>query len=115
MKIIKSEDKQWLEKQGYSKKILFDEIDKKGVVVQQVKIKAGEIAKSHYHKKQTEIFYFLNSNGYWIVNSKKMSFNTGDVLIIEPFDKHEVINDTLEDNLYLAFKYDYDPKDLYWE
>jgi len=32
---------------GYSKKVLLDEIDKKALVVQQVKIKPGEIAKNH--------------------------------------------------------------------
>lgn len=115
MKIIKSARIDWLDKEGYSKKVLFDEIDRKGVVVQEVKIKAGETAKSHYHKKQTEIFYFLNKNGYWMVNGEKQEFEVGEVLIIEPGDKHEVVNNSKEGYLYLAFKYDYDPKDLYWE
>lgn len=117
MKIVKSKDKQWLEKQGYSKKVILDEKDlkQKDSFVQEVKIKAGQTAKNHYHKIQTEVFYFLTENGYWIINGKKMSFKTGDVLVIEPFDKHEVVNDTSKDYLYLAVKYDYAPDDLYWE
>lgn len=115
MKVIKSSEKNWEDKQGYSKKILLDQVEQKGVIFQQVKIEAGETARRHYHKKQTEIFYFLNMNGYWLVNGKKLEFETGEILIIEPLDKHEVVNNTSEDYLYLAFKYDYDPEDIFWE
>lgn len=38
-----------------------------------INIKAGETAASHYHEKQTEIFYFLaDHDAYWIVNGEKM-------------------------------------------
>jgi len=116
MKIVRRDSIHWKQKKGYSKKIFLDENDlgRKGALVQEVKIKAGETAKEHYHKKQIEIFYFLNTNGYWIVNGKRLTFNIGDVLVIEPFDKHIVVNNTKEDYLYVAFKYDYDPKDFYW-
>jgi quercetin dioxygenase-like cupin family protein len=117
MKIVKPDDKEWQEKQEYSKKIFLDENDlsHKGALVQEIKIKPGETAKKHYHKKQREIFYFLTENGYWIINGKKMSFKKGEILVIEPMDRHEVINNTANDYLYLVFKVDYDPEDLYWE
>lgn len=117
MKIIKSNVKNWVDKQGYSKKIFLDEKDTgiPGLLVQVVKIKAGETAKTHYHKKQTEIFYFLTKNGYWIINGEKMTFEVGDILVIEPLDKHLVANDTSEDYLYLAIKYNYGQNDLYWQ
>lgn len=117
MKIVKSKSKEWLEKQGYSKKILLDEkeLGKPGILVQEVKIKASETAKVHYHKKQTEIFYFLTNNGYWVINGKKMTFDIGDILVIEPLDNHLTANDSLEDYIYLAFKYNYDPSDIYWQ
>ncbi len=116
MKIIKSEDKQWAEKEGYSKKIFLDENDLNypGGLVQEIKIKPGEEAKEHHHKKQTEIFYFLTENGYWIINGEKMSFRKGDVLVIEPFDKHIVFNNTDKDYIYLAFKFNYSSDDSYW-
>lgn len=115
MKIIKSTGKKWEDKAGYSKKILFNDIKKRKIVIQYVKIKSGEAANTHYHKKQTEIFYFLNSNGYWVVNGKKTEVRVGDVLVIEPLDRHEVVNSTSDDYLYLAFKYNYDSEDIYWE
>ena len=116
MKIVRRNSKQWEQKQGYSKKIFLTDTDvgRKGALVQEVKIKAGDTAKEHYHKKQIEIFYFLNRNGYWIVNGKKLTFNIGDVLVIEPFDKHIVVNDTKKDYFYVVFKYDYDQSDFYW-
>ena len=62
MKTIRSNQKEWLENKGYSKKILLDDENlKSGSLVQEIKIKAGEKAGEHYHQKQTEVFYFLNN------------------------------------------------------
>lgn len=117
MKIIRAESKDWQDKQGYSKKIFLDENDLNypGGLVQEIKIKPQEKAMSHYHKKQTEIFYFLTDNGYWIINGEKQIFNIGDVLVIEPFDKHTTINESDIDYTYLAFKFNYSQDDLYWD
>lgn len=76
-------------------------------------IKAGERASVHYHKKQTEIFYFFDSNGYWFINGKRFTFGTGEVLVIEPNDRHEVVNDSTRDYKYLAFKLNYEEGDSY--
>ncbi|HBB76211.1 MAG: hypothetical protein A2186_00490 [Candidatus Levybacteria bacterium RIFOXYA1_FULL_41_10] len=115
MKIIKPEEKDWFEGKGYSKKVLLDEDDLglPGVWVQEVLIKAGGTASLHYHKKQTEIFYFFDSNGYWLINGKKFTFGTGDALVIEPNDRHEVVNDTKEEYRYLCFKQNYEEGDFY--
>jgi len=117
MKFIKTHEKEWQDKQGYSKRIFLNEKDLKhlGSLVQEIKIKPHDEAKSHYHKKQTEIFYFLNTNGYFTVNGEKIVPEVGDILVVEPNDKHIVTNDTDEDFLYLAFKVNYDENDSYWE
>jgi len=116
MKFLKSKDKKWMDKKGYSKKIFFDgkDLNSPGTRLQKVKIKLKEKAKAHHHKKQTEIFYFLTDNGYWIINEKKFSFNVGDALVIEPLDEHTVVNDSKEDYVYLSFKFGYEEDDLYW-
>ncbi len=102
--------------EGYSKKILVNrkDIGDEKTLLQEVTIKAGNKVKEHYHKKQTEIFYFLNNNGYWIINGQKKSFEKGDVLILEPFDKHIVVNNTKSDYILLTFKINYEDDDLYW-
>ena len=118
MKIIKQNSKDWEEKRGYSKKIFLtpEDLDSPTNLVQEIKIKPGEECAEHYHKKQTEVFYFLNANGYWIINGVEQRFEKGDVLVIEPHDKHKIINDTQEDYLYIAFKVNYvDDADSYWE
>jgi oxalate decarboxylase/phosphoglucose isomerase-like protein (cupin superfamily) len=116
MKVVKSEDKEWLEKKGYSKKIFLDEkeLNYPGSLIQKIKIKPGEGAEEHYHKKQTEIFYFLTENGYWIINGERMNFKKGDVLVLEPFDKHITLNESKQDYIYIAFKFNYEDEDLYW-
>lgn len=117
MKFIRSDEKQWSDKNGYSKKIFLNEKDLKhpGVLVQQLKIKPRDEAAIHHHKKQTEIFYFLNNFGYFIVNGQKIVPEIGDVLVVEPNDKHTVINESGENYLYVAFKINYDEKDLFWD
>ncbi len=82
--------------------------------MQTVKVQPGEMAKPHIHKIQTEVFYFLTDNGYWIVNDERIQPKVGDVLIIQPNDVHTVGNDTDEDYVYLCFKVDYtDQSDFY--
>ncbi len=117
MQFIKSSDKSWDEKKGYSKKVYLseDELKTKGAHVQEIKIKPREVAKNHYHKVQTEIFYFLNNNGYFVVNGEKISVKTGDIIVIEPNDMHEVVNNSDDDFLYMAFKLNYNEQDSYWE
>ena len=117
MKIIRAQEKKWQGKQGYSKKIFLDEKDLNypGALFQEIKIKSGETAEAHHHKVQTEVFYFLTKRGYWMINGEQKEFEIGDVLVIEPGDIHSVTNDTSEDYVYLAFKFNYNSHDLYWE
>jgi len=117
MKFIKTGEKEWEDKKGYSKRIFLDEKDLKhpGALVQEIKIKARDRAESHFHKKQTEIFYFLNTNGYFIVNGEKIVPTVGDIIVVEPNDKHITVNDSDKDFLYMAFKVNYDEKDSYWD
>lgn len=115
MKLINPEDKERKENPGYSKKVLLDENDlgNPWSFVQQIKIKAWEIAKSHHHKIQTEIFILMNENGYWIVNDKEIHPKAWEVLVIEPNDSHTVIASKTNDYIYRALKIKYDQDDLY--
>lgn len=116
MKIIKAETKEWEEKEGYSKKIFLnsEDLNYSGALVQKVKIEAGKEVKEHYHKKQTEIFFFLESSGFWIINGEKKTFENGDILVLEPFDKHLVSNNGDGNIVLLTFKLNHEEKDFYW-
>jgi len=118
MKFVKGEDLAWQEKQGYSKKIFltWEEIGFSWALVQMLNVKAWETAESHYHKKQTEMFYFLEDHSaYWVVNGEKIEPKKWSLLVIEPNDKHIVVNNTDRDYVYLVFKVNYESSDLIWD
>ena len=115
MKHIRNADKPWLEKLGYSKKPLAlpDVIGQPGLLVQELKILPRQVCKNHYHKVQTEIFYFINVFGRFVVNGETINLEPGDVLIVEPNDWHEVSNTSEYDFLYVAFKFNWVEDDYY--
>lgn len=106
MRFLRNADFPWTERPGYSKKIFLTERDlgQPGVLVQEIRIRPGEVAAPHFHKQQTEIFYFRTVNGTFMVNGKQIPLKPGGVLVVEPNDVHETKNDTSEDFLYIAFK-----------
>ncbi len=76
------------------------------VVVQEVAMKPHTEGTSHSHESQTEIFYSLGSNGYFLVGGKKILMSKGDILVIEPGEQHTVGNDSDAAYLFLAIKLD---------
>lgn len=116
MKIKRLNETEWLDKTGYSKRIYFGEESLgKGSLVEEIAVKSGEVLKSHYHEKQTEVLYILNENGYFIINDEKLEVKTGDVLVLEPMDRHITVNNTDKDFTYLCFKINFVEGDSIWE
>lgn len=115
MKHIKAADVAWTEKPGYSKKVLAtpELLGKPGLLVQSLRIAPHDSVSLHFHKKQTEVFYFLNTNGSFSVNGKEIPLAVGDVLVVEPNDIHATKNDSDEDFLYVAFKFDWVDNDYF--
>jgi len=103
---VRQEDVPWIQKKGYSKKILFNggQIEIPGTLVQVIRIQPGEVAKSHYHKVCTEVFYFPAVNGEFYVDGIKINLCPSDILVIQPGDYHEVRNPSSQDFCYVAFK-----------
>lgn len=117
MRLIDTNKEKWLDKEGYSKKIFLNEKDLNhpGALVQMIKVKVGERAQPHHHKIQTEIFYFFDNRGFFIVNGEKIDLKASDILVIEPNDKHTAESNCDKDFIYLAFKTKYSEDDLYWD
>ena len=116
MKIVGFDEKEWLEREGYSKKILFteDELQSQGHVVQVVKSEAQTEIKPHHHKQTIEIFHILNGNAILFFGNKRFRAQKGDTFFCEPGEVHGVINDTDEEFLLLVFKIDAKENDRYW-
>jgi len=115
LKIVKYDEKEWLEREGYSKKILFtgDEL-KRGHLVQIVKSKGHTEIKPHYHKQTIETYYVLKGNALLFIGDKRFRAQQGDVFLCEPGEVHGVTNDTDEEFLLLVFKIDAKENDSYW-
>lgn len=117
MKIINQEEKEWLKRKGYFKKILLTKDDLKSesdILVQIVKNEPYTNVKPHYHKQTTEIFYILSDNGIFFINDNKNRHKPGDAILCEPRDIHGVINDGDEEFISLVFKINPVENDIHW-
>ncbi|MFC1687484.1 cupin domain-containing protein [Patescibacteria group bacterium] len=115
MEHITRTDGTWVECLGYSKKLLFDgkQIGMPGVIIQMVRIRPGYTAQEHHHRSCTEYFYFPACNGEWYVDGQKIDLQSGDSLVIQPGDVHEVRNTGTRDFVYIAFKMNVVPDDFF--
>ncbi|NIR86256.1 cupin domain-containing protein [Candidatus Bathyarchaeota archaeon] len=116
MKIVKRNEKRWLKRKGYSKRILFteDELKSRGLLVQIVKSEAHTEIKPHYHKKTIETYYILKGKAILFCGDKRFRARKGDAFLCEPGEVHGVINDTDEEFLLLVFKINAKENDSYW-
>ncbi len=117
MRYFKPEEKEWEDKEAYSKKILFteDELKSKGNIVQVVKFLPKTKIKTHYHKQTKEIFYILNEGGIISIDNQQVEAKNGDILLCEPGEIHSVINDTDEEFRILVFKINSKENDTFWD
>ena len=116
MKYVKSTDKGWLKRQGYSKKILLseDDLKSKGNLVQIVRNEAHMEIKPHYHKRMIEIYHILQGNADIFCGDTRLRVQPGDTLLCEPGEVHGLVNDTDEDFLFAVFKINAEDEDLIW-
>ena len=116
MKIVKLDEKEWLHRQGYSKKILLSEDDLKseGNVVQVVRNEAHTEIKPHYHKQMTEIYHILTGNAVVFCGDLRVRAHPGDTLLCEPGEVHGLINDTDKEFVFAVFKINAKDDDMTW-
>jgi quercetin dioxygenase-like cupin family protein len=116
MKFIRLDEKDWLIRQGYSKKILLteDDLKSKGNVVQIVKNQAHTDIKPHYHNNMTEIYHILKGNAVVFCGGTRVRAQQGDTLLCEPGEIHGLDNDTDEDFVFAVFKINANDEDIYW-
>ena len=116
MKFVTLDEKDWLKRQGYSKKILLTEEDlkSKGNIVQVVKNAPHTEIKPHYHNNMKEIYHILKGNAIVFCGDKRVRANPGDTLLCEPKEVHGLVNDTDEEFLFVVFKINANDEDMYW-
>ena len=69
--------------------------------------------KIHYHKKKTEIFYFIKGYGKAIIDGKEIFLKSGTFIIVKPNVRHTFINESENILEAINIKTNNDPKDTY--
>ncbi|KXB08689.1 hypothetical protein AKJ56_00565 [candidate division MSBL1 archaeon SCGC-AAA382N08] len=107
---------EWIEREDYRKKILYDEEDlnSRGVLVQLVEVESGNKVGPHYHKNQTEVYNIQRGNAILGIDDMDFKAEKGDTLICEPGQVHYVINDSSEKFRLLVIKTNYEEGDTFW-
>ncbi len=120
MKHYKSTDKmnkKWTQEPGYRRNILlpFGMESYADIQIQLTEISAGEKVRNHYHLKQTEFIYFLKGTCAFSFEDNSITIRHGDLLIIEPREKHSAINKGEVTARFLTFKIRGLPDDTVWD
>jgi len=104
----------WVNKDGYSKKVLAvdENIGVEGCQVQLAKIGKGE--RKHYHKNKTEIFYFLKGHGFAIIDGEKKKIEPGTFLVMKPNQVHTIEQESPEMLEVYMVKINSTPDDTYF-
>lgn len=74
-------------------------------------LRPGEEMGSHLHTETEETFYFFDGTPKITVNDVEYQTGIGDVFYIEPYEKHNIVNDTSEPIKCIFIKAPYLPDD----
>jgi len=86
----------WVDKGGYDTGLIAENegLGQEGVQIQLVRLKKGKY--QHYHKKKTEVFYFISGSGKLILEGKELEVKSGSHFVIKSGMKHTFINENEE-------------------
>ena len=116
MKLVNTNEKEWIHRQGYSKKILLteDDLKSKGNLIQVVRNERHTEIKPHYHERMIEIYHILQGNAIVFCGNLRTRVYRGDTLLCEPGEIHGVVNDTDKDFVFAVFKINAQDDDMVW-
>lgn len=116
MRYIKAGSGKIVVGENYKKEVLLKDIDliSSTALSQLISISPKTNVKNHFHKKSTEIFYFLSGMVVFNINNQETICNPGDLLVCEQNEMHEVRNESDNEAKYLAIKTQVDD-DTFWE
>ncbi|MFH0713078.1 MAG: cupin domain-containing protein [Candidatus Micrarchaeota archaeon] len=102
---------------AYDKAIIFNEgeIGVKGAKYQIVSFPRGASIEPHCHKRVREIFLIASGSGIVKINKKSHMATAGDVFLIQPGDFHSLKNAGKAPFVLHIFKWNENPKDVYWQ
>ena len=105
----------WIEKEDYRKKVLARETqlgDDK--IIQIVEVDPGDHVKPHKHYSTREIYVIQQPGGRIRIEDKEYETEKDQVIVCEPGQVHEVINDSENTLRILVFKTGHTVNDTHW-
>jgi quercetin dioxygenase-like cupin family protein len=116
MRKVELNDQNWIQAQGYRKRVLLTghDLASEGTLVQVVVIPPKSAIQDHYHKTSREFYYVMAGESTLVVNGKPARLRPGDMLLTEPGDVHSLQNEGSEDFKLLVFKTNAEQEDTFW-
>jgi quercetin dioxygenase-like cupin family protein len=110
------EPESWQDGRGYRKARLAaaEDLRQPGALVQLVTMAPGERIPPHVHAASVEVYAVLRGACRLVVNGEAHDLQTGDLLLMEPGDVHELINGEAPFEL-LVFKTNAATGDTAWD
>ena len=75
------------------------------LIVSSTDLKPGKSTSGHAHPGQEEVYNFVRGSGMMKVDDEVFAVSSGDVILIEDGQFHQVINNS-DDNLYFVCVFD---------
>ena len=72
--------------------------------VKTITIRAGESPSYQYHHKRNEHWIIIRGHGKLTINDQKKVVKEGDYVFINKLDKHQLVNDSDEDIVFIEIQ-----------
>lgn len=106
MKIVQLDPVSWREGRGYRKNRLLSagDLRQPGALLQVVSVPPGSHIPPHSHRASVEVYVVRRGVCELVVNGQRHEIRTGDVILMEPGDVHELFNHGEEEFELWVFK-----------
>lgn len=118
MKHIQLSDSEFEARDGYERSVLLTGEDfGDSTKLQLMRLASGQRIKPHHHNVRTECFRIVSGKGSIKINGEIMASTEDDVVLCEPGDIHELINESSTEPFVFLVIRSNDPgnDDLIWE
>lgn len=80
-----------------------DLIEGKVMMVNWSKLPVGKSFQLHYHEDMQEVFVLFDGQVNMSVDDQQVELHSGDAILVEPKEKHDMTNIGSSDAIYLVF------------
>ena len=103
---------EWKDLGSFCMMEVFDIAD--GPNVQVVEVKPNAAIGTHYHHRQTEVFYIQSGCAVLGISDQEWDACTGDIFLCQPPNRHWIENCSDDPFRMLIFKYGFEQGDTVW-